>query len=376
MFQRNRNVSQQERYISSLDHDLPPTKEWNEFLMNQENKLQIVNLLVEYIKSGAVADEAVIVNQKCQCFFVNQTNNCVRIPELDSSHKKADQKIPMHIVYADQYSSNKVCVIADDTDTYLSLINIAHLVKSCFHFRQGNTIDNEGITYCDILVFANHLGKEICSVLPAFHTLTWSYFTHRFFNRSKIQAFKKMLRICNSHKLLLSLPSDKSNRREVTDFVLHVVCNRLLKEKTPGESRYNMLTKKKKQTNSGKKNYNTSMELPPDQCSLKMKILRASFVAHCMSHYLNPYYVPLDPSVHGWKLVENYWEPIWFEGYPLPHSVNLLNITEVSSEKGKETSENGLVSEPEESENKEDCFSNNSEYPSSASESDNIYNDF
>ena len=61
MFQRNRNVSQLERYINSLDHDLPPSKEWDEFLMNQENRLQIVNLLAEYIKSGAVADEAVIV---------------------------------------------------------------------------------------------------------------------------------------------------------------------------------------------------------------------------------------------------------------------------------------------------------------------------
>ena len=118
------------------------------------------------------------------------------------------------------------------------------------------------------------------------------------------------------------------------------------------------------------------MKLPPSQSSLKMKILRASFVTHCMSHYLNPYYVPLDPSVHGWKLVENHREPIWFEWYPLSHSVDLLNIAEVSSEEVNETSENGVVSEPEESENEEHRFSNSSEYPSSASERDNLYNDF
>ena len=51
------------RCINSLDQDLPPTKEWNEFLMNQKNKLQIVNLLVDYIKLGAVANKAVILNQ-------------------------------------------------------------------------------------------------------------------------------------------------------------------------------------------------------------------------------------------------------------------------------------------------------------------------
>ena len=118
------------------------------------------------------------------------------------------------------------------------------------------------------------------------------------------------------------------------------------------------------------------MELPPDQNSLKMNILRASFVTRFMSHCLNLNYVLLDPSIHGWKLVENYWEPIWFEGYPLPHSVDLLNIAEVSSEEINETSENGAVSEPEKSENEEDHFSDSSEYASSASERDNIDNDF
>ena len=149
-----------------------------------------------------------------------------------------------------------------------------------------------------------------------------------------------------------------------------------MKEKNPGESRYNMLVKKKKQTKSREKKYNTSMELPPDQSSLKMKILRVSFAAHRMSHCLNPNYVPLDPSVHEWKLVENHWEPIWFEGYPLPHSVDLLSIAEVSSEEVNETSENGVVLEPEESENEENRFSDSSEYASSASVSDNVDNDF
>ena len=50
-----------------------------------------------------------------------------------------------------------------------------------------------------------------------------------------------------------------------------------------------------------------------------MKILQASFVTRGMSNCLNSRYVPLDPSLHGWKFAENRWEPIWFEGNPLPH---------------------------------------------------------
>ena len=106
---KQRNVSQMERCINSLNQDPPPTIEGNAFLMNQKSKLQIVNVLVEYIKLGAVVNKAVIVNQKSQCFFVNQTNNCVCIAKLDSSHREVDQKIQMHVVYTAQDSSNKVC---------------------------------------------------------------------------------------------------------------------------------------------------------------------------------------------------------------------------------------------------------------------------
>ena len=192
----------------------------------------------------------------------NQTK-CVCIPEPDSLHREADQKILMHVVYAGRDSSNKVCVIADDTDIYLSLINIAHLVKSCVYFRQGKTKDKNGITYHDINAIANHLSEEICTFLPAFHMLTGSDFTSPFFNRLKIQAFKKILRISNSHKLLLSLPSGKPNISEVIDFVLHVVLlnvlhvlhrfTRPLKEKTPGELRYNMLMRRKSKQRTGRK---------------------------------------------------------------------------------------------------------------------------
>ena len=118
------------------------------------------------------------------------------------------------------------------------------------------------------------------------------------------------------------------------------------------------------------------MELRPDQSLLKMKLLQASFVAHHMSHCLNPNYVSLDPSFHGWKLVENHWQSIWFEEYPLSHSVDLLNIAEVSSEEVHKTSEKSIVLEPEESENEEDHFSDSSEYTSSASETGNVDNDF
>ena len=79
-------------------------------------------------------------------------------------------------------------------------------------------------------------------------------------SRSKIQSFRKMIKTSNSHKHLLTMLSGVPNISEVTRFVLQIIYNRPLKEKSPGESRYNMLTSKK-QSN---KKYPTSKALPPD----------------------------------------------------------------------------------------------------------------
>ena len=108
-----------------------------------------------------------------------------------------------------------------------------------------------------------------------------------------------MLETPKSPKLLLSWLSDQPNIEEVTNFVLHIGYNRPHKEKSLGESRYNMLKTKRKSKKKKEKKYNTSKDLPTNQSSLKMKILRASFVTHCMSNCLNSHYAPLDSSLYG-----------------------------------------------------------------------------
>ena len=52
-----------------MNQDLPPTEKWAEFLINYTNKLQIVDVLVDYIKSDRICDKAVITNQGSDCFL-------------------------------------------------------------------------------------------------------------------------------------------------------------------------------------------------------------------------------------------------------------------------------------------------------------------
>ena len=65
--------------------------------------------------------------------------------------------------------------------------------------------DKDGVNYHDVHAMTFHIGKEICQLLPCFHTLTGSDFTNPLPSHSKIKVFKKMLKTPNSHKLLLSL---------------------------------------------------------------------------------------------------------------------------------------------------------------------------
>ena len=51
-----------------------------------------------------------------------------------------------------------------------------------------------------------------------------------------------------------------------------------------------------------------------------------------MSNCLLQHYVPLDPASYGWKFVDTRWEPIWFEGKPLPDLEDFSDDEEASSD--------------------------------------------
>ena len=84
-----------------------------------------------------------------------------------------------------------------------------------------------------------------------------------------------------------------------------------------------LIEKRRKALPSSNKKKISTKDIPHYQSSVKMKILRGSYVAHCMSNCLSPNDVPLDPSMYSLKLIENLWEPIWFEGKALPDPADL-----------------------------------------------------
>ena len=59
--------------------------------------------------------------------------------------------------------------------------------------------------------------------------------------------------------------------------------------------------------------------IPPDEKSLKVKILRSNFIAaHSWRNCLDSNYVSLDPTNYGWQRVNTILELLWYEGSNLP----------------------------------------------------------
>ena len=94
-----------------------------------------------------------------------------------------------------------------------------------------------------------------------------------------------------------------------------------------------------------------------------MKTLRETFVTHVMSNCLDANYQPLDPSNYDWKMADNMWEPVWYEGNPLPDQNEF-----------EDDSENENHQDEAEDTGKTDCsgdeISDDSDYVASCDDSD------
>ena len=88
----------------------------------------------------------------------------------------------------------------------------------------------------------------------------------------------------------------------------------------------------------------------PDQTSLDMKVLSATYVAHCMVNCLNNEYVPLYQSKFGWAFVNDTWKPVWFKGNALPE----VNKTVDSPENESSEDEEDMIDEVDEGEISDD----------------------
>ena len=67
-----------------------------------------------------------------------------------------------------------------------------------------------------------------------------------------------------------------------------------------------------------KKVFVQTKQLPPDERSPRMKILRANYISHGWKNCLNQHFEIPNPLEYGWKICDGKLKSNWFEGPALP----------------------------------------------------------
>ena len=67
-----------------------------------------------------------------------------------------------------------------------------------------------------------------------------------------------------------------------------------------------------------KKVFAQTKQLPSDERSLRMKILRANYISYGWKNCLNQHFEIPNPLEHRWKICDGKLEPNWFKGLARP----------------------------------------------------------
>ena len=143
---KNRDTSEWETILSELNQEPPDRKDWSNFLSNEKNKHQLVNVLVHFVPETDITEKTVFVNKGNQSYYKHMNENLVIFQDLCLSHKEIDQKIRMHAVYVSQLNKKPICVVADDTGAFILLVCSLPFDNTVF-FCHGKNSDTEGISY-------------------------------------------------------------------------------------------------------------------------------------------------------------------------------------------------------------------------------------
>ena len=123
-------------------------KVWKEFLKNEDNKIELINFILNEWQSDTYAhllhNREVYFACDNLCFFLTsvdgKVNDLRSVTNLSSSQEEADTLIILHGIYATNEAENEdldIIVRSPDTDVFLLLIAFCHKFKHPLYFDTG-----------------------------------------------------------------------------------------------------------------------------------------------------------------------------------------------------------------------------------------------
>ena len=306
MTQKRRGQAGRKVVITEKGQSMPQGKDWNTFLNSGENKTQLINFLANYYKSDSVRssfDIPLVFTESDNAWLI--TSEDVLLLE-QCNHHEADTRVIRHASLSDK----PVVIVAADTDIFILLVYAFSKVGPAEKWFMK--LDRE--RYVDIGTVCKAYGKEVCDVLPSYHSVTGCDTTSYPYKVGKLKPFKKMVAE-NKSTLLTSVGIVPVSAQQLESMLIFM--QKVMYPGKEGEDYVGTRIRMYEQ-----QRVKSSLGLLPDKSSSLEHLKRSNLQSYIWKQCLQKDIVYPTPENNGWQLTDDGLIPVWFSCSQFPPSLS------------------------------------------------------
>lgn len=310
--------------------------DWREFLANDENKIQLIRIMLKVWSSNSFAAHIgsrqvtlICEGQAYQLTTRDGTSvNCNQLASLASNQEETDSRVILYCKYAQEQGYSTVRVRSPDCDIFFILLLYVHELTVTVLFETGTGNKKKLINITEL---AEDFTGEYATSLTALHVFTKCDTTSAFKGIGKVKPIKLLQKTPRYQTILTELGKAWQVSNTLLRGLEEFTCALYGRKRftSVNKLRFNII-KEKCMTTAGniKINHNIDMSLlPPSSRALEQHVRRANYQMALWRRSHVPIFDPPSPTDgQGWHLVEGKLEPLWYDGDSIPqHLVDNLS---------------------------------------------------
>ena len=323
-----------ERLIVSSGHMKRP-KDWKDFLSNDDNKVQLVKILLDTWSGPSSAPvlrgREVILICEGRAYKLMSTGARVTVTELESlnsNQEETDTRAVLYVLYAQEMGYKMARVKTPDTDIFFILLHHAHRfsdLQVIFETGKGRTKRS-----VDISELAKSYSPLLRTALLGVHAFSGCDSTSAFRSKGKVKPLNLLMKNEKLQAALAELGECWTVSEAVVELLEEFTC--LLygykHEKKVNAVRHTRLLQRCGQDGKLRQSKKIDLaSLPPCQSSLSEHIKRVNYqVGIWKQAHISIPNIPQLTSDHGWTIEDGKFQPKWTGKNVLP--VELADILE------------------------------------------------
>ena len=325
--ERLRRGSSERLLLEGIKMRRPP--DFKLFLQNDDNKTQLFKVMKCVWSSNAASqrlEKRTVMLVVEGCVYSLQSKDGLschheEIIALKSDQEETDTRVILYVLYAQTEGYDRVVVRSPDSDILFILLYYAHTFHISVFLDTGRSDKRQML---DITEMAKDLGKRYCESLLGLYVFTGEDANCAFKGKGKVNPLKKLLKKPRFHDSFCRLGEKWEVETSLVDDLEEFVCFMYGYPRLKSVNEVRAVMLKKMVGKSEKITVSSKVDLskfPPWKNSLLPHIKR---VNHRVGQWKRSHEKIPDipsPTKHGWRLVDEFLEPVWSEGPILPNKL-------------------------------------------------------